>query len=107
MKKKSIVGGLFVAMLAVTTVSNAQTRTPLINHREKNQKARINQGVRSGELTHHEAHTLRNNERNINAEKRIARANGKVGPRERSMIRHQESRDSRTIYNKKHNAAVN
>lgn len=107
MKKKSIVGGLFLAMLAITTVTKAQTKTPLINHRENNQKARINQGVRSGELTHHEAHTLRTDERNITAEKRIAKANGVAGPRERSMIRHQENRDSRAIYRKKHNGAVN
>lgn len=103
MKLKVLFGGLFVAVLATASIAEAQTRTPVINAREHNQENRINRGVRNGELTRTEAHTLRTDEHNISAEKRLAKADGRVTGRERKMIRHQENRDSRAIYNKKHN----
>ena len=49
--KIKILGGLLVAALTVTSVAGAQTRTPVINHREHRQERRINHGVRNGELT--------------------------------------------------------
>lgn len=104
--KLKIFGGLLMAALAVTTIAQAQTHTPVINHRQNNQERRINQGVRSGELTHREARNLRTKERNIRAEKRTAMAEGRMTPRERAHIRHQENRVSRKIYRKKHNANV-
>lgn len=94
---------LVAALMITATVASAQTRTPVINAREHNQEKRINQGVRNGELTHNETRTLRNDERKVNAEKRIAKSDGVVTHGERKMIRHQENRNSKTIYNKKHN----
>ena len=58
--KIKIFGGLLVAALALTSIAEAQTRTPVINRREHRQAARINQGVRSGELTRGETRHLRN-----------------------------------------------
>ncbi len=104
--KIKILGGLLVAALAITSVANAQTRTPVINHRQHTQERRINQGVRSGRLTRNEAGHLRNDERRIRAEKRTAMAEGRMGPRERRHIRRQENRVSRRIYRDKHNARV-
>lgn len=104
--KIKILGGLLVAALAVTSVANAQTRTPVINQRQHNQERRINEGVRSGQLTRNETRHLRNDERHIRTEKRTAMAEGRMGPRERTHIRHQENRVSRSIYRKKHNARV-
>ena len=101
--KVKIFGGLMVAMLVFTTIANAQTRTPVINHREYRQDHRINQGVRSGELTRNEAHNLRNDERRIAAEKHIAKADGKVTRNERRDIRRDENRTNRAIYRDKHN----
>ena len=104
--KIKILGGVLIAALAVTSVANAQTRTPVINHRQHNQERRINQGVRSGELTRNEAHHLRKDERHIRAEKRTARADGRMGRREMAHIRHQENRVSRKIYRDQHNNRV-
>ena len=104
--KLNIIGGLLIAAMAVTSAATAQTQTPVINARQHNQERRINQGVRSGELTHHEARKLRNDERNIRADKRMARANGHVSRGERRYIRHQENRTSRAIYRDKHNGRV-
>ena len=50
--KINIFGGLLVAALAITSIANAQDRTPVINARQHNQERRINNGVRSGQLTH-------------------------------------------------------
>jgi hypothetical protein len=104
--KIKILGGLLVAALAVTSIANAQAQTPVINHRQHDQERRINQGVRSGELTHREAYHLRRDERHIRNEKRLAMAEGRMTPRERAHIRHQENRLSRRIYRDKHNARV-
>jgi hypothetical protein len=104
--KIKIFGGLLVAALALTSIAEAQTRTPVINHRQNRQERRINQGVRSGELTRNEAGHLRNRENHIRAERRTAMAEGRMTPRQRAHIRHQENRLSRRIYRDKHNARV-
>ena len=104
--KIRIVGGALVAMLAVTSIANAQSRTPVIDRREHRQERRIAQGVRSGELTRHEARNLRRSERSIRTEKRMAMADGRVTPAERRHLRHKENRVSRHIYRAKHNDPV-
>lgn len=101
-----ILGGALVAILAVTSVANAQTRTPVINHRQHNQERRITQGVRSGELTKNEAHHLRTDERKISRDKRMAKADGHVTGAERRHLRREENGTSRAIYRKKHNDRV-
>jgi hypothetical protein len=104
--KIKIFGGLLIAALAITSMAQAQTRTPVINHREHNQNRRINQGVRSGELTRNEAHHLRNDERHIRNEKMRDRASGHITYAERRHLRHEENRTSRAIYRDKHNDRV-
>jgi len=104
--KINIFGGLLVAALAITSIANAQDRTPVINAGQHNQERRINNGVKSGQLTHRETRNLRNDERRISAEKRIAKASGHVTHNQRAMLRHQENRTSRAIYRDKHNNKV-
>ena len=104
--KIKILGGLLVAALAISSVAQAQTRTPVINRRQHNQERRINQGVRSGELTRNETRNLRNDERHISRDRRMAKADGRVTPNERRHLRHDENRTSRAIYRDKHNDRV-
>lgn len=106
MKIKLFAAGLFLTALAFTSVAEAQTKTPVINYRQRSQDRRINNGVKNGKLTKNEAHTLRKDERTISSEKRLAKSDGVVTHGERKMIRHQENRDSRAIYRKKHNTRV-
>ena len=49
---KRIFSVLFTISLlfGISAMAMAQTRTPVINARERNQQRRINQGVKSGEL---------------------------------------------------------
>lgn len=102
--KIKILGGVLVAALALTSVAEAQTKTPVINGRQHMQEARINRGVRNGELTRHEARNLRQDERRLTAEKRAYKADGRVTRAERRHMRRQENRISHAIHAKKHNA---
>jgi len=104
--KLKIFGGLLIAALAFTSMAQAQSRTPVINHRQHRQERRINQGVRSGELTRNEAHHLRGEERRISRERRMAMAEGRMNRGERRHLRHEENRTSRDIYRDKHNDRV-
>jgi signal transduction histidine kinase len=54
--------------LLVAGSAFSQTSTPVVDARQDNQKARINQGVKSGELTRREAAKLRAEQRAIRAE---------------------------------------
>ena len=104
--KVKIFGGLLVAALAITSIAQAQTQTPVINHREHNQERRINKGVRSGQLTRNETYHLRTDERNIRADKRADKASGHVTRADRRQLRHAENKTSRAIYRDKHNNRV-
>lgn len=104
--KIRIFGGLLIAALAFTSIAEAQTRTPVINQRQRNQERRIRQGVRNGELTRNEAHHLRADERDIRQDKRMAKADGHMSRAERRHLRRDENRASRAIYRAKHNRRV-
>ena len=104
--KIKIFGGLLIAALAFTSMAQAQTHTPVVTERQHSQNRRINQGVRSGELTRNEARHLRADERHISRDKRMARANGHVSRTQRQHLRREENRTSRAIYRDKHNSRV-
>lgn len=74
--------------------------------RNVNQQARINQGVRSGELTNHEAGALERGQAHVDHSEARAGANGHVGAGEQARIQGKENRQSARIYNKKHNGTV-
>jgi hypothetical protein len=97
MKKKFLLI-LLIALGVSITSTNAQVR-----RRAVNQQKRIHQGVKSGELTHHEATTLRHNQRDTRQDIRKAKSNGKITTAERKDIRKDERKNSREIYRKKHN----
>ena len=104
--KIKILGGLLIAALAFTSMAQAQDRTPVINHRQHRQERRINQGLRSGELTRNETRHLRGDERRIGEQKRMAMADGRMNRGERRRLRREQNRTSRAIYRDKHNDRV-
>jgi hypothetical protein len=104
--KLKIFGGILAAAIAITSMAQAHTHTPVINHREHRQERRINRGVRNGELTRNEAHHLRTDERRIRNQKIAYKVSGRVTPGERRQLRHEENRTSRAIYRDKHNTRV-
>ena len=93
-----------VASLLVAGSALAQTGTPAINAHQDNQKARIQEGVKSGELTRPEAARLRAQQRAIKAEKKIAKADGVVTAAERRKLRRDQNRASADIARQKHDS---
>ena len=87
--------------LGITGLS--RPRTPRINHRQENQQDRIQQGIKSGELTRREARRLEGIEGKIQADKLIDKSDGHVSPRERAQLNRELNRASHDIYRAKHN----
>ena len=66
------------------------------------QRGRINQGVRSGELTHKEAAGLRAQQRHIRRAERRAEADGVVTDAEKAKLERKQDRASDQIYKQMH-----
>ena len=84
---------LFNGML-ITGIALAQTVTPKVAKKQANQHARINEGVKSGELTKKEAAALRAREAKLQRDKKIAKSDGKVTPAERAKLNREANRNS-------------
>lgn len=86
-----------------SVIASAQTNTPLVNKREKNQKQRIVKGVKSGNLTFKETGKLLKQQSEIRKAKNKAKNDGKVTLKERFRLNHKLNQASRNIKNKKTN----
>ena len=107
MKRTSLlITALIVSLFCWSVSAQEQTaapKTPKIAKKQIQQQARINQGVKSGELTKGETVRLEKEQGKIQAEKLQAKSDGKVTPQERKKIRHDQRKASRNIYRAKHN----
>ena len=99
MKAKFLAVAIVFGALFTTTVS-AQT----VHQKSKNQRHRIAQGVKSGELTKAETKNLVKDQKEIHQEVKDAKADGVVTKDERKDIKKDQRQESRKIYRKKHNA---
>ena len=89
-----------VFLLGASAVTMAGPRG--INAREHREQQRINQGIRSGELTRREAGRLEAGLARIRINERFARSDGYISPRERARLERELNRESRGIYRQKH-----
>lgn len=103
MKFNTLFAALLVSAFALPVFAQ-NTSTPNIDKRQDNQQKRIAQGVKSGELTVKETENLEKREGKIEADKQLAKADGKVTRAERRKLQREENVASRKIYKKKHNA---
>ena len=71
--------------------------------RNVNQQTRIENGVKSGQLTNQETGKLERGQAHVNGAEARAGANGHVGAGEQKSIQARENRQSRHVHNKKHN----
>ena len=92
---------LAAAVLAALSVP-AMAGTPRLDAREHNQRQRIAQGVRSGELTRPETRRLIAGERRLHRHERYAKSDGVVTPAERARLQRNANRMSKRIYRQKH-----
>ena len=98
-----------MAVLAALTCmaaaqADAGVRDPGVNARQHNQRERIQQGVRSGELTRKETRHVAEDQRDIRQLERGYKSDGKLTGAERRDLTHEQNQASRDIYKQKHDA---
>lgn len=96
---------VFAGVLLVSTsmlYAEPGAHTPGASTRQHNQTHRINQGVKSGELTQDEAKDLRGDKREIRQQKRTAKSDGTVTGQERKDLHKSLNESSQNIYEEKH-----
>ncbi len=93
-------------LLTAAGVASAEpgTHDPGVNARQARQQGRIHQGATSGELTHEEARTLRQEQRAIRRQERAAKSDGTLTGKERKELHQSQNQASRNIYEEKHDA---
>jgi Skp family chaperone for outer membrane proteins len=92
-------------VLAVVSASQADTRHPRdpgVNARQHNQRERIQQGARSGELTRRETGRLVEEQRDVRQLERAYKSDGTLTGAERRDLHHEQNQASRDIYRQKH-----
>ena len=92
-------------VLAVASASQADTRhtrDPGVNARQHNQRERIQQGVKSGELTRRETGRLVEEQRDVRQLERAYKSDGTLTGAERRDLNHEQNQASRDIYRQKH-----
>ena len=72
--------------------------------RNVNQQQRVEQGVKSGQLTNREVGRLENGQAKVDRSEARAGANGRVNANEQQRVQKAENRHSKRIYKQKHDA---
>ena len=90
-------------LAALSLPAFAQHTTPQIDQRQDRQERRIEQGVRSGELTPRETARLARGQARIRQMERQALADGRISRRERREIDHAQDQQNQLIARLKHN----
>lgn len=72
--------------------------------RDVEQQKRIEQGLQSGQLTSSEARKLEAGESRIDKTEQRDLRNGSLSASERAQIQREQNRESKAVYNQKHNA---
>lgn len=94
------------ALLTLTLQTVEAHPHPKVTAKQCNQHKRIQNGVRTGQLTRGEAARLRGQQAKVRHYKTMAMADGRVTPRERMVINRAQKNASRNIYRQKHDRQV-
>lgn len=99
---------LFTAIaLGLAFAANAQAQSAASETgRDVKQQQRIDQGLKSGQLTTREAARLEQGEARIDRTEQRDLRDGKLSPAEKAQIQREQNHESRAIYSDKHNAAT-
>lgn len=103
MKKITYILSAIILTGILTVTSFAATKDPKVNQRQDNQKSRISQGVKSGELTRAETAALTLNQAKIARDEHKAKADGQLTVKERIELNKDLNKSSERIYKAKHN----
>jgi len=109
-KLKFSIAALVIAALpalALAQATPATPATPRIDQRQAEQQKRIDQGVKSGELTRREAARLEKGHAKVQRMEAKAKADGVVTAKERRQITREQNKQSKRIAHEKHDAQHN
>ena len=101
--KKLLLTLMITGLFGCFATAASGQRTPRVDKRQSNQKYRVKQGVKSGEITRREAKSIRRSTKRTNRYEKRAKSDGTVTRRERVRLNRMENRNSRKIFRKKHN----
>lgn len=73
---------------------------------QRDQNQRLRQGIHSGSVTREEAKDMRQNRREMHVIRNEAMADGELDKTERKEIRNERRKNSKELYDVKHNEAV-
>jgi hypothetical protein len=106
MLRRNKTGFLAISLVVVGALSAGvvSAGTPVLDQRQDNQRSRIVNGVKSGELTRAEAARLAHGQAHLRRHERAAKRDGVVTPRERAALQRDAQQQSRRIYRQKHDA---
>jgi len=96
-----------VLIIGLASISASGFAQANVNRHQTAQRARIAEGRRNGDVTNCEARVLNREQRQIHKMTRMAKADGRVTPREKQMIQKQRIRASRHIHWSKSNQINN
>ena len=100
---RKAIGLLSIMIFAGILAAQAQ-HTPRVDQRQEAQRHRIQNGVKTGELTRVEAADARHGQRSIKRAECRAKADGMVTPQERARLNHKQNKAGRQLQRNKHDA---
>ncbi|MBV6417504.1 MAG: hypothetical protein CMLOHMNK_02225 [Steroidobacteraceae bacterium] len=103
-KRTTVISAAAVALSMLLSGVALADGTPRLDKREHHQRERIEQGMKSGELTRPEAHRLVHGQVQLRKMERHAKADGDVTARERARLEWKADKQSARIYRQKHDA---
>ena len=101
-KFKTSIAALVIAALPAFAFAQTAPATPNIDKRQAEQQRRIDQGVKSGELTDREAARLEKGQAKVKRIEAKAKADGVVTAKERKQITREQDKQSTRIAREKH-----
>jgi len=94
---------ILVLAAATLFVASGAAEARRVDKRENRQGHRIQQGIRSGEVTKREAKKLIRGQKKVHAMEEQARAEGNFSLEEKARIEHAQDKQSKKIFRAKHN----
>lgn len=94
----------FVLLCMAISMVSFSVEASRNQNREKRQQGRIQQGVKSGELTRFEAHKLRQGQRKVDVIQAKANKDGEVSQKEKWRIEKAQDHQNKLIYQQKHDS---
>lgn len=99
---KNLIKAAIGASVLFAFCGQALAGTPVLNDRQANQKARIVQGAKSGELTKKETARMVRGQAQLQRMENRAKADGVVTKKEKAKLHHKANKESAKIYRNKH-----